>query len=82
MGRLCTIRLMFLNATYCISGSAESSVTSGGAIFLQRFLTTSVLVMSSICWRIICKRNGKKKDKTNGGSNHNDENLKAIAITI
>lgn len=46
---------MFLNATYCISGSAESNVTSGGAIFLQRFLTTSVLVISSICCSIIWK---------------------------
>lgn len=55
VGRLCTIRLMFRNATYCISGSAESNVTRGGAIFLQRFRTTSVLVISSICWRIICK---------------------------
>jgi hypothetical protein len=32
VGRLCTIRLMFRNATYCISGSAESNVTRGGAI--------------------------------------------------
>lgn len=55
VGRLCTMRLIFRNATYCISGSAESKVTRGGAIFLQRFLTTSVLVISSICWRIIWK---------------------------
>ena len=55
VGRFCTIRLMLRNATYCISGSAERRVTRGGAIFLQRFRTTSVLVISSICWRIICR---------------------------
>lgn len=53
VGRFCTMRFMFRNATYWISGSAESNVTRGGAIFLQRFLTTSVLVISSICKRII-----------------------------
>jgi hypothetical protein len=53
VGLFWTIRLMFLSATYWISGSADRSVTRGGAIFLQRFRTTSVLVMSSICRRII-----------------------------
>ena len=32
-GRFCTMRLMFLSATYCTSGSDDSSVTSGGASF-------------------------------------------------
>jgi hypothetical protein len=53
VGLFWTIKLMFLKATYWISGSADKRVTSGGAIFLQRFRTTSVLVMSSICRRII-----------------------------
>lgn len=34
--RLCTMRLMFLRATYCSSGSAESRVTSGGASFFNK----------------------------------------------
>lgn len=31
----CTMRLMFRRATYCSSGSADSSVTRGGASFLS-----------------------------------------------
>lgn len=34
--RLCTMRFMFLSATYCNSGSAERRVTSGGASFFSR----------------------------------------------
>ena len=60
VGLFWTIKLMFLKATYWISGSADRRVTRGGAIFLQRFLTTSVLVMSSICRRIILKHTEKE----------------------
>ena len=35
----CTIRLIFLSATYCISGSADRRVTRGGASFLIRLVT-------------------------------------------
>ena len=43
----CTIRLMFLRATYCTSGSAESRVTRGGESFLINKVTKSE------CWSII-----------------------------
>mmetsp|Transcript_30702 Transcript_30702/g.78202 ORF Transcript_30702/g.78202 Transcript_30702/m.78202 type:complete len:204 (-) Transcript_30702:735-1346(-) len=43
-----TIRLMFRMTTYWISGSAESSVTSGGVIFLQSMRTISGLWILSM----------------------------------
>lgn len=46
-GRFCTIKLMFLRATYCTSGSAPSRVTRGGAIFLHQALVRSSLFTCS-----------------------------------
>ena len=40
-GRFWTMRLMLRKATYCTSGSDDSSVTSGGASFLLRLATKS-----------------------------------------
>lgn len=41
-GRFCTIKLMLRSATYCTSGSLDSSVTSGGANFLVSVCTKSL----------------------------------------
>lgn len=55
--RLCTMRLMLRRATYWISGSALSRVTSGGAIFLQSvrmmsgfWITCSSKRQRGKCW--------------------------------
>mmetsp|Transcript_32481 Transcript_32481/g.85523 ORF Transcript_32481/g.85523 Transcript_32481/m.85523 type:complete len:255 (-) Transcript_32481:304-1068(-) len=46
-GRFCTIRLMFRSATYWISGSEFSRVTSGGASLRQSWRTVSWFEMRS-----------------------------------
>jgi hypothetical protein len=50
-GRFCTTRLMLRSATYCTSGSLDSSVTSGGAIFLAHAAARSSLLTASIARR-------------------------------
>ena len=52
LGLFCTIRLMFLRATYWISGSELSRVTRGGVSFLLNILKVSWLVISSIYLRM------------------------------
>mmetsp|Transcript_37360 Transcript_37360/g.93847 ORF Transcript_37360/g.93847 Transcript_37360/m.93847 type:complete len:255 (-) Transcript_37360:404-1168(-) len=46
--RFCTMRLMLRSATYWISGSLDSSVTRGGAIFRWMLFSTSWLWMSGM----------------------------------
>jgi len=54
VGYFCTIRLMLRSATYWISGSADSSVTSGGAIFLNSVRCSASSSTTSSCLKITC----------------------------
>ncbi len=55
-GNCCTMRLMLRSATYWISGSPLSSVTSGGAIFFVSAARSAWSSIMPICFSTTCAR--------------------------